>query len=140
MPHTPPHPRLAKLHAQLADIGPVLPGTINIAMNRCGKPNCACHADPPRLHGPYITWTRKVNGKTVTRRLTREQLERYQPWFENTRRLRQLTSELETLCLHTAEHAEGWASHAATPTPPPADQHPKTPKTRVKRGNPPLNP
>ncbi len=96
MPHNPPppEPRLTELHAQLAAIDYALPGTINIATNRCGKPNCACHADPPRLHGPYITWTRKVAGKTVTRRLTPEQLERYQPWFENNRRLRQLISDL----------------------------------------------
>ena len=118
MPSNPsaPERRLAELHAQLAAIDYALPGTINIATNRCGKPNCACHADPPRLHGPYITWTRKVNGKTVTRRLTPEQLERYQPWFENNRRLRRLISELEALSLHTAEHAEGWQ-----PTPPPTD-------------------
>jgi hypothetical protein len=103
----PPESRLAELQAQLAAIDFVLPGTINIAVNRCGKPNCACHADPPRLHGPYITWTRKVKGKTVTRRLTAEQLERYQPWFENNRRLRQLIGELETLSLQAAEQAEG---------------------------------
>jgi hypothetical protein len=78
-------------------------------MNRCGKQNCACHQDPPRLHGPYITWTRKVSGKTVTRRLTPEQLERYQPWFENDRRLRQLTKQLEALSLQAAEQAERWA-------------------------------
>lgn len=105
---TPPEPRLRELQAQLAEVGFALPGTINVAMNRCGKPNCACHADPPRLHGPYITWTRKVKGKTVTRRLTPEQLERYRPWFENTRRLRQLVSELESLSLQAAEQAEGW--------------------------------
>jgi len=112
MPPNPrsPEPRLHELQAQLAQIGFALPGTINIAMNRCGKPTCACHADPPRLHGPYITWTRKVKGKTVTRRLTPEQLERYRPWFENTRRLRHLIAELETLSLHTAEQAEGWDS------------------------------
>ena len=104
----PPEPRLAELRAQLAQIDYALPGTINIATNRCGKPNCACHADPPRPHGPYITWTRKVAGKTVTRRLTPEQLERYTPWFENNRRLRQLTSELEALSLQAAEQAEGW--------------------------------
>jgi hypothetical protein len=104
----PPEPRLTELQAQLAAIGPVLPGTINIAMNRCGKPNCACHGDPPRLHGPYVTWTRKIKGKTVTRRLTPEQLERYQPWFENNRRLRQLIGEIETLSLQAAEQAEGW--------------------------------
>ena len=70
----PPNPkttnrRLQRLQAQLAEVGFALPGTINIAMNRCGKPNCACHHDPPKLHGPYITWTRKVSGKTITRRL-----------------------------------------------------------------------
>jgi hypothetical protein len=111
MPHDPPapEPRMRELQAQLAEIDFILPGTINIAMNRCGKPSCACHADPPRLHGPYITWTRKVHGKTVTRRLTPEQLERYRPWFENNRRLRQLIGELEHLSLQTAEQAEGWA-------------------------------
>ena len=107
--------RLQKLQAQLADVGFALPGTINIAMNRCGKQNCACHQDPPRLHGPYITWTRKASGKTITRRLTPEQLERYKPWFENDRRLRQLTKELQTLSLQAAEQAEGWADAQRKP-------------------------
>jgi hypothetical protein len=101
--------RLAALAAELAETGFALPGTINVAMNRCGKPNCACKADPPKLHGPYVTWTRKVEGKTVTRRLSAEQLERYRPWFENRRRLRELTAELEALSLEVAERAEGWS-------------------------------
>lgn len=104
-----PEARLRALAAELAEIDFVLPGTINVAMNRCGKPNCACKADPPRLHGPYVTWTRKVEGRTVTRRLRAEQLERYRPWFENRRRLRELTAELEALSLEVAEQAEGWA-------------------------------
>lgn len=104
-----PETRLSELKTRLAAIDFALPGTINMAMNRCGKPSCACKADPPRLHGPYITWTRKVEGKTVTRRLSREQLERYQPWVENRRRLRELTAELEALSLEVAERAEGWA-------------------------------
>jgi hypothetical protein len=110
MPDNPADPQhhQRQLHARLAEIDYILPGTINIVHNRCGKPNCACHADPPRLHGPYITWTRKIKGKTVTRRLTPEQLDRYRPWFENNRRLRQLITELETLSLKTAEQAEGW--------------------------------
>ena len=116
MPRNPPasEPRLRKLQAELAAIDFALPGTINVAMNRCGKPSCACHADPPKLHGPYVTWTRKVAGKTVTRRLSPEQLERYQPWFENRRRLRELAGELEALSLEAAEQAEGW-----TPDPKP---------------------
>ena len=108
---TQPSPRERRhdeLITQIAQTGYILPGTLNIVMNRCGKPRCACHADPPKLHGPYITWTRKIAGKTVTRRLSPEQAERYRPWFENNRRLRELIIELEALSLQTAEHAEGW--------------------------------
>ena len=107
---TPPTRRLQQLHAEVADIEFALPGTINIAMNRCGKPNCACHHDPPKLHGPYITWTRKVAGKTVTRKLSAEQLERYRPWFDNDRRLRALIKEIETLSIETLNTAEDRAS------------------------------
>ena len=60
-----PPQRRRELLAQITKIGLVLPGSLNTVMNRCGKPRCACHGDPPRLHGPYITWTRKVAGKTT---------------------------------------------------------------------------
>lgn len=107
-PPSTPEQRRRELLAQITQIGHVLPGSLNTVMNRCGKPRCACHAEPPRPHGPYITWTRKVAGKTQTRRLTPEQAERYRPWIENNRRLRELTSELEDLSLQAIEHAEGW--------------------------------
>lgn len=100
--------RRRELAGEIAEVGFVLPGTLNVAMNRCGKPRCRCHADPPRLHGPYVTWTRKVAGKTVTRRLSAEQVERYRPWFEAKARLRALIGELEALSLRLAEEAEGW--------------------------------
>ena len=57
-------------HRQLAGLGFVLPGTVLHRQARCGKPRCRCHADPPALHGPFWSWTRKVTGRTVTRRLT----------------------------------------------------------------------
>ena len=59
----------AAIEAALGQIGFTLPGTITIHRTRCGKPRCACAADPPSLHGPYIQWTRTVHGKTVTRLL-----------------------------------------------------------------------
>ncbi|MGH2879242.1 MAG: DUF6788 family protein [Steroidobacteraceae bacterium] len=95
--------RQRKLAAQIAQIDHILPGSINIVMNRCGKRSCACHADPPKLHGPYITWTRKLEGKTVTRRFSAKQLERYQPWFENNHRLQTLISELQALGIELLE-------------------------------------
>jgi hypothetical protein len=57
----------AEIAAALGQTGFTLPGSITIRRTRCGKPRCACKADPPALHGPYIQWTRTVNGKTVTR-------------------------------------------------------------------------
>lgn len=54
-------------------------------------------ADPPRPHGPYFQWTRKVRAKTVGRWLSAEQAEDYRPWVENSRRLRELVARLEAL-------------------------------------------
>jgi Family of unknown function (DUF6788) len=95
--------RIARELAALARTGFALPGTVADRMTRCGYPGCRCHADPPRLHGPYHQWTRKKDGKTATRILTDDQLADYQPWFDNHRRLRELITELEALSLAIAE-------------------------------------
>jgi len=82
--------------------GFALPGSLLEHLHVFGKPNCRCMADPPRPHGPYHQWKRKVDGKTVTRRLTPEQLELYGPWFKEAQRLRALLSRLEALSLRVA--------------------------------------
>jgi hypothetical protein len=92
--------------AEIAALGWVLPGSITERFTRCGNPTCRCRAEPPQLHGPYPTWTRKVDNKTVTRTLTAEQVERYQPWFDNARRLRELLTDLEALSLQAADTAD----------------------------------
>jgi hypothetical protein len=81
----------------LARTGQVLPGSLQQRHTYCGKAGCACQADPPRPHGPYWQWTRKLAGKTITRRLTADQIERYRPWIENDRRIRELLTRLEAL-------------------------------------------
>ena len=110
---TPRHggPDQRRLAAALAEIDFALPGSVVVRHMRCGKAACRCKADPPVLHGPYIQWTRRVEGKTVTRYLSEAQLERYQPWFDNARRLRELVAELETRSTQAAEQAEGWLRH-----------------------------
>jgi hypothetical protein len=98
----------ARIARELATLGFALPGTLADRMTRCGYANCGCHADPPRLHGPYHQWTRKKDGKTATRILTDDQLVDYQPWFDNHRRLRALIAELEALSLGIAEADPRW--------------------------------
>jgi len=89
-----------KIAAELAAIaatGMVLPGSITQRRTRCGRANCACHADPPRLHGPYWQWTRKIAAKTICRWLSADQHRDYTPWIDNNRRLRELLARLEAL-------------------------------------------
>jgi hypothetical protein len=94
-----------RIAAELAAAGFALPGTLTIRAYACGKPGCRCHQDPPRLHGPYAEWTRKIAGKTVTRRLTPAELAEYQPLFENAKKLRALLTELQDLTLEVIEAA-----------------------------------
>lgn len=94
----------------------MLPGSVVVRHMRCGKPGCACKADPPTLHGPYIQWTRTVDGKTVTRFLSEEQLVRYQPWFDNARRLKELIAKLQTASIHALESEHRRARPTKDPT------------------------
>ena len=78
MPTTPKEPFAATRKAlanQLAQIDGLLPGSVAQRHMRCGKRDCACKADPPALHGPYIHWTRTQHGKTISRYLTPDQLD-----------------------------------------------------------------
>jgi len=89
--------RYRDLARQLADIGYITSGSVAQRFNRCGKPNCACHADPPRLHGPYWHWTAKVNGKTVNRRLSPREAELYTDWISNDRRVHALLTQMRDI-------------------------------------------
>jgi len=95
--------KLEQITAELAALGPCLPGSVVVRTGRCGKAACSCHHDPPRLHGPFRSWTRKVAGKTVTRLLSEDQLAAYQSLFDNHRRLKTLVHELEELSLAIIE-------------------------------------
>jgi hypothetical protein len=73
-------------------------------------PIIRCRSDPTQLHGPYPSWIRRVGSRTITRTLSQDQLERYRPLFDNTRRLRELITELENLTAQAVEQAEGWTT------------------------------
>ncbi len=96
--------RRAALTEQIAALGLPLPGSLVERRTRCGTTGCRCHADPPQLHGPYLTWTRKVANKTVTRTLSPEQAAHIRPLLDNARRLREIVTELEELALDQIDH------------------------------------
>ncbi len=117
--------------AAIAASGMVLPGSITQRRTpitqrriRCGHPNCGCHADPPRLHGPYWQWTRKVAAKTVGRWLSADQYHDYQAWISNDRRLRELLTRLEALGTAAFEADPRWQRKPRAAT---ADTQPDSP-------------
>ena len=95
--------RYREVAAQLSGIGLIASGSLARRSHRCGRPNCACQADPPRPHGPYWHWTAKVAGKTVNRRLSDEEAVLYQEWIANDRRLRSLVDELRRIAREAIE-------------------------------------
>lgn len=105
-----------RIAAALGQIGFALPGSITQRYTRCGRPSCRCKADPPRLHGPYLQWTRKHQGKTITRLLTTEQAAQLRSYMKEDDRLRELVQKLEALTVELVERAQGW--------------QPPTPRTR----------
>lgn len=48
-------------------------GSLGQRWMKCGKERCACATDEGARHGPYFSLTRRVGGRTRSRRLTAEQ-------------------------------------------------------------------
>jgi Family of unknown function (DUF6788) len=95
--------RYRELAAELATIGLIHAGSLTRRYTRCATPGCKCHADPPQPHGPYYQWSAKVNGKTVTRRLSPNEAELYEEWIANDRRLRDLIQQMRQIATKATE-------------------------------------
>ena len=95
--------RYAALQRAIGAVGFVRRGTLVRVYGRCGKPGCACAAEPPRLHGPYVQWTRKVAGKTVSVRARPAQVRLFEEWIRNARRLDRLLARMQQLSLRATE-------------------------------------
>jgi hypothetical protein len=91
------------LQDQIRDIGFIALGSVIERFTVCGTPSCRCHAEPPAKHGPYFQYSRKLDGKTLTRRLTSAQAERYREWIVNRRALDQLVDQMDQLSRQIAD-------------------------------------
>ena len=89
--------RRAAIVAEIMALGPVLPGSIIERSTRCQSPGCHCRADPPRLHGPYVTWMHQEDGRQITKTLSDDEARLLRPLIVADRQLRVLVGELESL-------------------------------------------
>jgi hypothetical protein len=96
-PRSSPAQRFAELKQQLQRLEFFCKGTVLARKMKCGQPSCACHADPPKRHGPYWEWTYKAQAKTVNVRLSSAAGPLYQAATQQHRKLKALLRRLEAL-------------------------------------------
>ena len=86
--------QLNDLKKQMAALGMAIPGSIQIVYLRCGKKNCRCHQDEKLRHGPYFLWYRRINGKTATQSIAKEDVHFFRTWIENREKLEALVQKI----------------------------------------------
>jgi hypothetical protein len=101
--HDPLEKQYEALKRSLAGLGYFRRGSLVRRFTFCGKPGCACQATPPSPHGPYYQWTRKVRGKTVTVRLTREEADHLASWIATGRELERIIAQMERVSLRATD-------------------------------------
>jgi hypothetical protein len=107
--------RYRELAEQVAEIGFISSGTVTRRYTTCSSAGCRCHADPPQRHGPYYQWTTKTDGKTRTRRLTRNQAKLYTEWIGNDRRLQKIIQQMRQIASKAAELKLAQATNSGAP-------------------------
>jgi hypothetical protein len=94
---------------QLAELGPMHPGSLSEQFNVCGNPACRCK-DPkdPQRHGPYYQLSYTWRGKSSTRFVRQESVAKMKEKVSNYKRFRELVNECVDLSLELekAERAQ----------------------------------
>jgi hypothetical protein len=114
-----------QLKSTLLRVGYFRRGSLVKRFMVCGKPSCACRGSPPRLHGPYYQWTRKVKGKTQTVFYTPEQAELLSGWIAAGRELEHIVAQMERLSLRVTDRLLKELA--------PAERKPRAVRTPAKR-------
>ena len=82
------------LAERLSQIGFLWAGSINHRYLKCGNPRCACRKDPDARHGPYIYWSTKKAGKTISKRLSVDEAQVFEQWIANRQELKQIVDSM----------------------------------------------
>jgi hypothetical protein len=86
-------------------------GSLSERTIKCSKPGCACAQDPKARHGPYLSLTQAVKGKTRSRFLPPEQAHLAQEQIDAGRKFR---SQVDAYWEACEEWADGQLADVAT--------------------------
>ena len=84
-----------RLRKKLAELGPMLPGSISEQWNVCGTPGCRCK-DPknPIKHGPYYQLSFTVGRKSSTMFIRKEDVPEARRRIKRYQQFKALSTEL----------------------------------------------
>src|SRR5258708_26188396 len=94
--------RMSRTKITIVADGPLLPGSISTAKTQCGKPNCACKASPPKLHGTYYRWTGLIKRQRTTKTISKPEA---QDCAKRIKNYRALEGRLRRIFGHAFAHA-----------------------------------
>ena len=83
-----------QLAARLSRIGFLWRGSLSTRYLKCGNPRCACQKDPGARHGPYIYWSTKKGGKTISKKLPPEEANVLEQWVANRREAKDILDSM----------------------------------------------
>ena len=110
MPDNPASSVARDLAARLAQLKPMRRGSVSERFVKCSKPGCPCASDPKARHGPYLSLTRAVKGRTHSRLLTPRQADIARRQLQAGHEFRQQVDAYWKLC-------EQWADEELDQTP-----------------------
>jgi hypothetical protein len=94
---------IQRIQAQLAQLGPVLPGSLSEQWNVCGTPGCRCKAaSNPTKHGPYYQLSFTVAGKSSTLFVQKEDVGEVRRRLKRYQQFKMLTIAWVQACLALA--------------------------------------
>jgi len=96
-------PPISAKASELTRPRPIRRGSLSERFVTCSKPSCACRRDKNARHGPYLSLTRAVGGRTHSRLLTAEQAIIAKQQIEEGRQFRHALEEYWTVCEQWAD-------------------------------------
>ena len=87
--------KIKELKKEMNSLGDLFPGSLSQQWNICGNPGCKCKdKQKPIKHGPYYNVSYKFRGKSHTKFVRSELVEKFQQYTDNFKRFRECSDLL----------------------------------------------
>ena len=85
--------RRKRVGKRLTEVGAMRQGSLYERYLKCGKLGCRCSTEASYSHGPYLSLTKTVKGKTVLRKIPKDAVESTREHISNFHEFRLLSQE-----------------------------------------------